>query len=310
MRRVAGHRYSSNVRMLAQRRFRLGYAAQSGNSPFSAAITESICRAGSKNNFDVVLLDNRYNARTAVRNAEQFVAERVDLAIEFQVHERVAPAISSRFQAAGIPMIAVEIPHPGAIYYGIDNYRVGLTAGRALGAWVKQNWDGQAEELILLELNIAGALPRLRLAGLEAAVRETVPGIRRIRRFDTRGELGRSFEAVRRYLSVSPKHRTMIAGINDPMVLGALHAFEQAGRAHLCAAVGLGAYAEARTEMRRMGSRLIGSVAFFPERYGDALIHLAMELLHKRSVPSVVYAPHQLITRQNVNRFYPNDSLC
>ncbi len=310
LRRMSGHQYCSNVRMISERRFRMGYGAQSGNSPFSATVTESLCRAGSKNGMDVILLDNRYSARTALRNAQQLVAERVDVAVEFQVHERVAPAISALFQSAGIPLIAVEIPHPGAIYYGVENYRVGLVAGRALGNWVKENWDGQADELLLLGLEIAGALPRLRLAGVEAAVREAVPGLGRIRTIDTHGEFGRAFEVVRRHLSTTPKHRTLVAGINDPIVLGALRAFEDAGLAQLSAGVGLGAYAEARAEMRRTGSRLIGSVAFFPERYGEALVHLALDLLSKRDVPSAVYAPHQMITRHNLNRFYPNDSLC
>lgn len=307
---MSGHRYCSNVRMMSERRYRLGYGAQSGNSPFSAAVTESLCHAASKNGIDVVLLDNRYSARTALRNAGQLAAEGVDIAIEFQVHDRVAPAISQLFQQAGIPLIAVEIPHPGAVYYGIDNYRAGLAAGRALGNWVKENWDGQADELLLLSLEIAGPLPRLRIDGIEAAVREAVPGLNRVRTLDTRGEFGRAFDATHRHLSHSPKCRTLVAGVNDPIVLGALRAFERAGRSHLCAGVGLGAYAEARAEMRRTGSRLIGSVAFFPEHYGNALVHLALDLLSKRPVPPAVYAPHQMITRYNLNRFYPNDSLC
>lgn len=310
LRRMSGNRYCSNVRMIASRRYRLGYGAQSGNSPFSATVTESLCRAGSQQGIDVLPLDNRYSARTALRNAAQLVAEGVDVAVEFQVHQRVAGAIAALFRQADIPLIAVEIPHPGAVYYGVDHYRAGLAAGQALGSWAKENWAGETTELLLLGLDIAGALPKLRLVGIEAAVRERLPGLASVRTLDTRGEFVRAFEVVRRYLSVSPKRRTLVAGVNDPIVLGALRAFEDAGRAHLCAAAGLGAYAEARAELRRSASRLIGSVAFFPEHYGEALIRLALDLLHKRSVPPAVYAPHQMITRQNLNRFYPHDSLC
>ena len=52
------------------------------------------------------------------------IKERVDLALEFQTFDTVAPLIASRFHDAGIPLIAIEIPHPGAVYYGVNNYQV------------------------------------------------------------------------------------------------------------------------------------------------------------------------------------------
>lgn len=101
----------------------------------------------------------------------------------------------------------------------------------------------------------------------------------------------------------------LVVGINDSAVLGDLRAFEEAGRANFCFGIGLGAIPEAREELRRRGTRLIGSVAFFPENYGESLVHLALEILHKRSVPPAVYAPIQTITARNVDNFYPNDKL-
>ncbi len=73
--------------------------------------------------------------------------------------------------------------------------------------------------------------------------------------------------------------------------------------------VGQGAVAEARYEMRRQGTRLVGSVAYFPEEYGEKLIRLAVEILNKRSVPSAVFTRHEMVTPDNVNKVYPNDLL-
>ncbi|MGH9325821.1 MAG: hypothetical protein ACRD2B_03925, partial [Terriglobia bacterium] len=75
-----------------------------------------------------------------------------------------------------------------------------------------------------------------------------------------------------------------------------------------CAAVGLGAIPDARAELRSPGTHLIGSIAFFPERYGEAVIQLALDILHKRHIPPAVYAEFQMITPQNVNQFYPIDN--
>jgi len=53
--------------------------------------------------------------------------------IEFQVEQEVAPMIGDKIAGAGIPLIAIDIPHPHATYFGVDNYRVGIEAGEALG---------------------------------------------------------------------------------------------------------------------------------------------------------------------------------
>jgi ribose transport system substrate-binding protein len=50
-------------------------------------------------------------------------------------------------------------------------------------------------------------------------------------------------------------------------------------------------------------------VAYFPERYGEGLIRLALDLLSSRPVPPAVFTDHTLITAQNVDHYYPNDRL-
>lgn len=305
LRRADRKRYAPNFRMLSQRTFRLGFAAQTGDSSFSAAVTESVRWAAEKNNVELIVLDNQYSAKAALRNARQLIAARVHLAIEFQTHEKVAPMVSSLFGAAGVPLIAVEIPHPGATYFGVDNYRVGIVAGNALVKWCRQNWGGEADEVLLLELGIAGSLPHLRLSGAEAAMRQSLSVTGKYRYLETRGEFMKAQEAVRKHLQSSSQRRTLIVGVNDPAVLGALRAFEEAGRAQHCAAVGLGAIPDACDELRRVGTRLVGSIAFFPERYGDDLIRLALDLLHGKGAPPAVYAQHRLITAQNVEQYYP-----
>ena len=172
LRSAGNHQYKSNVKVVGRKRFRIGYAAQSEDSPFSAAVTNGLRAAAAHEQIDLIVLDNKYNPKTALRNAELLVAERVDLAMEFQTFEKVAPVIASVFHEAGIPLIAIEIPHPGATFYGVDNYRIGLFAGRVLGKWAKEHWGGEVEEVLLMELEAAGSLPHLRVSGAEAGIRE------------------------------------------------------------------------------------------------------------------------------------------
>ena len=71
--------------------------------------------------------------------------------------------------------------------------------------------------------------------------------------------------------------------------------------------MGLGATPEARRELRLGNSSLVGSIAFFPENYGKALIGLALDALHHQVLPPAHYVPIQLITPKNVDQFYPKD---
>jgi len=134
-----------------------------------------------------------------------------------------------------------------------------------------------------------------------------MPGVGQTYRLDVRGEFLRSFDQVRRHLRLTAARKTLITGINDPCVLGALRAFEEAGISELCAAVSFGAIPAARAELRAPGTRLIGSVAFFPERYGEPLIRLALAVLNRKRIPPAVYAEFQMITPQNVNQLYSMD---
>jgi ribose transport system substrate-binding protein len=305
LRRPEGRRYLSNFNVVTQNRFRIGYASQNSDS-FSKAVTQGIRLAAGRHQIDLIEVENLYNVRAALRNAQKLAQQRVDLAIEFQVYERIGVQLSTIYEKASIPVIAIEIPQPGAVFFGIDNHNVGQLAGKALVKAAQQHWHGQIDELLLLDLEIAGSLPHLRISGAESTVRKSLTGSYQILHLDSRGEMERSFELVRRHVHFSPKRKTLICGVNDLAVLGALRAFSEVGRNDSCLALGVGAFPEARRELRLPQTRMIGSIATFPERYGDNLIQIALDILHRKPVPPAVYAPIQLITPQNIDKFYPS----
>ena len=310
--RVGKHQYRLAIRLLKQRTFRIGYGSESNEFAFARAVQEGFERAAKREGLDLMVLDNRYSPRVAIRNAETFVQKRVDLVVEFQADENVAaPMVSAKLMEANIPLIAVEIPHPGATYFGVNNYAAGLVGGRHLGRWAKKYWGGEVDEVILLELPMAGAIPASRLTGLLVGIREALGKVmdNQVVRLNGKGRFGAGLEAVRKHLHRSRARHSLVGAINDPSAIGALRAFQEAGREERCAVVGQNGSAEARAELRRQGSRLIGSVGYFPEQYGDGIVALALDILAGRAVPPAVFTRHQLITAENVDRLYPNDAM-
>jgi ribose transport system substrate-binding protein len=98
--------YRTSLQSASPRSFRLGFAAQT-DSEFSRQVTESLQRAAARERIHLVTVNNRYSAKEALRNADLLIRERVDLVLEFQTYERVAPIISSKFLEANIPVIAI-----------------------------------------------------------------------------------------------------------------------------------------------------------------------------------------------------------
>ena len=308
--RVSKGAYRSCIQIITSSTYTIGFAAQSTDSEFSQDVSESLHRVAEREQIRLIAVNNNYSPKTALRNADLLIKEGVNLVLEFQAYEHVAPIISSKFVEANIPVIAIEIPHPGATYFGADSYQAGVIGGRALGRWAKENWDGKVEEVLLLELPLAGSLPQLRITGALAGLHQTLPGMAMttITHLEVKGDFEHSLDVVRRHLRRTGARRTLVATVNDPSALGALRAFEESGRVNECAVIGQNATRAARDELRRAGTRLIGSVGYFPERYGEELIPLALAILQKKPTPSAVFVKHQLITPKNVGLIYPPET--
>ena len=119
------------------RRYRIGYASQGQDSSFPQEVLNGLVRASEAEMIELIVVDNRYDPRVALRNADHLLRERVNLVIEFQADEAVAPEIASKYLEANVPFIAIDIPHPGATYFGANNYEAGLdwrASPRPLGA--------------------------------------------------------------------------------------------------------------------------------------------------------------------------------
>jgi ribose transport system substrate-binding protein len=294
-----------------RKRYRIGYAGQGHDSSFVREVATGLQRAAEREGVELLVLDNRYQPKVALRNAEHLIREGVDLVIEFQTDEAIATTVAARFCGAGLPFIAIDMPHPGGTYFGADNYQAGLISGRFLAQWARTRWSGQVDELLLLGLGRAGSVVHSRMSGVLAGLKEALRGadLYPVTTLDGDGQFGPSLERVRKHLQRCSARSVLVAAANDASALGAARAFEEAGRAETCAIVGQNAEPDARAELRRARTPLVASVGYFPELYGDALVKLSFDLLAKRQTPPAVFIRHHLITAENVDHFYPNDAL-
>src|SRR5713101_6834159 len=273
---------SSGSQENAGKRYKIGFANLTEGISFTTQVRQSIEQAAKQaGNIDLVEANNNLDGATALANADNFITQQVDGVIEFQTDAKFGNVIMDKFRAHNIPVIAIDIPMPGATFFGADNYHAGFIGGQGLGQWIQKNWNGQVDALISLELPQSGEIPAARMQGqrdgLVADVLTTLPNA----------------------------HHIAVVNINDDTALGAIAAAQAAGRINDIVVAAQNATENARIEIRKPGSRFIGSTAYFPEKYGFKIIPAMLKLLQHQPVPPAIYVDHVFITKDNVDKYYP-----
>ncbi len=222
---------------------------------------------------------------------------------------RFAGNIGHKFAEAHIPCLAIDIPQSGAVFFGADNFRAGLLAGRALGEYARDQWKGKVDQLLLLELSQAGPLPQSRLTGAWYGLQEIVGHLpeSKITYVPSLGTLEEGARIARTVLATFPPNkRVLIASVTDPCAVGVAQTCLQVKRTRKnTAIVGHGGTLAARTELTRPNSCLIGSVGFFPEKYGAQIIPLALKTLAGEVTPPTAHIQHVYLHPENVATYYP-----
>ena len=285
------------------RRLRFGFAAQSAEMPFSVAVADSISAAAAASGVELLMLDNRYDPDVAIQNAEEFVRERVDLVLEFQVEERVAPHVAHIFKKADIPLIAIDVPHPNATYFGVDNFEVGFEAGTLLAQHALRTWKGKVDWAVGVGFSEAGSFVQSRITGAFEGIRERLKELPAecFVQIEGRGMRQHSQVAIAEFLAKRPMGRhILVAAATDSSALGVLDAARQAGREEDFAIAGQDCIPEVVAEMRCGQSAIVGSVSHEAETYGPKLIQLGIALLRGYTVPPYNYVRHRAVTPESL----------
>jgi ribose transport system substrate-binding protein len=285
------------------RRLRFGFAAQSAEMPFSVAVAQSVTAAAAASGVELLMLDNRYDPGVAVQNAEEFVAKRVDLAIEFQTEEAVAPRVAHIFKRADIPMVAIDVPHPNATYFGVDNFEVGFEAGSLLAQHALRKWKSKVDWVLGVGFAEAGSFVQNRITGAFDGIRDRLKEIPADRFIEIEGRGMREPSQLATADFLRDRHKgehILVAAATDSSALGVLDAARQAGLEADFAIVGQDCIPEVLDEMRSGTSAIIGSISHEVETYGPRLIQLGIALLRGYTVPPYNYVRHKTVTPETL----------
>ena len=261
---------------------------------------------------DMLWFDNAGDPARAIANAEAAIVAQADLLIEYNADTDANAEIARRLTAAGIPALALVDKLPGAPLYGPDNRAAGSIAGRALGAFAQQNWPGEQVRGVLIG-DLADPSPAIgeRVQGINEGVRQSLPTLQ-FASLDTGGESVRADALLTKFLRTE-RGRLLIATLDDLAAVYAKNAIEMTRRQSDCIIVsqGLdrnihgGASEKKELDPNNRGSVVLGSVAYYMDRYGYDVLPLAMRMLAGETLPAHTVTRHVLVTAANVFREYP-----
>jgi len=262
---------------------------------------------------DLVLYDNQRDGKKALVNAEDAIAKKVDLFVEYFADPDTNAAVAARLKAARIPILALNHPVPGAPLYTIDNEAAGRIAGEALGQFATRGWRGQAMVAVIVGPVEAKAdrVPE-RVQGVTEGLRAKLPAVKPVT-LDTQGNPARVAAPLGKFIAAHPSAKILVAATDDSTALAAKSALEVAGRASDAAIVSHGADRnihggindKKEIDPNNRGSIVIGSVAFYLDRCGYDVLPLALRMLRGEAVPPRTVTKHLLVTATNVFVEYP-----
>ncbi len=278
---------------------------------FCMAVEEGIKKNCEAAGIELVIADNRLSGPTALANAESFITRNVDFVIEFQTDVNFGPVIMQKFNAAKIPVIAIDIPMPGATFFGVNNPYAGFLGGSYLAQAAIVKWGvDQVKKgyLVVGELPQSGVVPAMRTEGQVAGFLGVVEGFPKdhVILFDTKNTLEYSRSQMVNVLARIPEGvPIMCTAINCQASTGIVRALQFTKRDKDAIVVGLGCDETGQEELSKEGHIYVGDPASFPERYGNYLIPAALMNLAGHPLPEGIFVQHVIVTPMNVCELYP-----
>jgi ABC-type sugar transport system substrate-binding protein len=210
-------------------------------------------------------------------------------------------------------VLAINHPIPGAPLYTADNIGAGRIAGQTLGQFAKQNWSDQTPVSAILG-DVADPNPAVatRIQGITEGLRQELPNLQPTL-LDSAGHPVRAEGVLAKFLGTQTKRKVLIAALDDATALAAKSAIETAARTSDCVIVSQGASRivhggtseKKEIDPANRGSIVLGSVAYYLDRYGYEILPIAMQMLRGQQVPAQTLTNHVLISAKNVFREYP-----
>jgi ABC-type sugar transport system substrate-binding protein len=214
-----------------------------------------------------------------------------------------------------VPEIEIDVPYGKyGWFYGVNNPMAGQLGGKEMGAWVKKNWSGETIWVVQNTEYESGDDVYLRNSEFLRVFQETAGASIKIANLgpkgkvdelngDTNPELG--MKLFSEWLTAHPAAKKVVVwSMTDEACSGMYAAAKNQGRLDNCVFGSINGTPNSFNIIVE-DPRYLGSIAIFPEMYGEGCLKTAMLILQKKEVPKQIVTTFEWLTRDNLKKYYP-----
>ncbi|WP_223164224.1 sugar ABC transporter substrate-binding protein [Nocardioides mesophilus] len=276
---------------------------------FVQAVQKSVEEQIANSGAELITCDSKGDAARALDCAKQFKVQGADGLITFQADTNAAPRIC----AAGpdVPVMAVDITQDPCqtAFVGAANEYAGELIGYNVGKYFFEKENCDYDAFVSLESEAVGEVNELRMGGIRKGFESVCGKVHDLRQVDT-GAGGQTDVAQKQMtdtLTALPgAKKVIVVGINEDVIIGALAAARTQGRED---DLYLGVQnLNPDNCVIYDAPHWLGSVAYFPEHYGELLVPYLIKAIKGEQIPSELLVPHEFVTADTVTDFYPDYS--
>ena len=289
--------------------FTLAHMDGWATNPFAIPITEGIAKLAKDLGLKLIYCDAEFKPEKAISCAEILASQKPDFVIAGNWQGGVAAAIMAIFDKAKIPAVSIDVSHPNAIFFGANNYSSGIAGGKAAGEYAKAEWDCKDVWIFMGENLEEGEAADLRLTGFADGIQEVCGALPADRINRMRLSAGTSDQAITvttDWLTAHPEAKHILSGtIDDERASGIAKAFVASKRDGMAIGQGCDTVGIAITKMAPASeNRFLGCVAYFPEKYGDYLVSIALDVMAGKAVPNEIHMEHTFLDHDTIGTIY------
>lgn len=292
----------------------IGFNNGSTTVDFLRQVGESMERAAEEHGVKLLVAESNFDTEQILPNVDNLVLQGADLIVDFNVNAEVGGNLVDYLGEQGIPVIGIDVLYESPSgeegwFFGANNQMAGEVAGEGLAEAINEQWDGEVEYLVLFFNSENGPLVKKRLSGMYDGM--LAAGIdlpeENVQYIDMGGGgSDTTLEANQQmtdWLTANPELTKIAVGtVNTETGQGVFSAVQAADRdSHvLMATNNNGQQTLAAFEMGE--NCWLGGTAYYPNRYGDYIIPLALDILAGEDPDKIQTMDHEFLTRDDIDK--------
>ncbi|WP_205418565.1 substrate-binding domain-containing protein [Paraliobacillus sediminis] len=277
---------------------KIGLTLNNLANPFFVAMSDAATEYAEELGAEIIVQAADADLAKQTAQIENFITQGVDMILLNAVDSEGIAAAVSQADAAGIPVVSVDVGADGGIEATVtsDNYQAGVLAAE----YMIETLDGKGNIVVIDGPPVTAVKDRI--AGFE----DTIEGTELVVVAKQNGEGSREKGLLVMESILQANEAGTIDAVfanNDPVAIGAEIAQQQAGRETEFFIVGVDGSPDVIEVMKKEGSSIAGTSAQHPDNMIKKAIDVGIQVLNGESVEDIIKIPVDLVTQDNIESY-------